>query len=210
MLLPICFIVITVLVLYTILTPIITPYWGLAQLVLSSENEAPPSELFTQLSDNIKNVSAEILLSDFVYPEKGDKFGEIVIEDADVEVPIYYGDSDAELNKGVGLYVDNSGAGIPGESKTILAAGHTVTHFHNLKNAEVGQIVSVNTHYGTYEYKITETKITTNTDDTAYDFTRTDENLIMYCCYPFNRAMTTPDRFFVYAEYLSGPKIVEN
>ena len=46
-------------------------------------------------------------------------------------------------------------------------------------------------------------------DATAYDFTRTDENLIMYTCYPFDALGFTPDRYFVYAKYVSGPVLVD-
>ena len=42
------------------------------------------------------------------------------------------------------------------------------------------------------------------------DFTRTDENLILYTCYPFDALGFTPNRFFVYAKYVSGPVLDAN
>ena len=36
---------------------------------------------------------------------------------------------------------------------------------------------------------------------------RTDENLILYTCYPFDSLGYTPFRFFVYADYVSGPAL---
>ena len=47
-------------------------------------------------------------------------------------------------------------------------------------------------------------------DETAYDFTRTDENLSLYTCYPFDALGFTPNRFFVYAKYVSGPVLDAN
>ena len=44
-------------------------------------------------------------------------------------------------------------------------------------------------------------------DTTTYDFTRTDENLILYTCYPFDALGFTPNRYFVYASYTSGPEL---
>ena len=42
------------------------------------------------------------------------------------------------------------------------------------------------------------------------DFSREDENLILYTCYPFDAMGFTPDRFFVYARYISGPVLDRN
>ena len=47
-------------------------------------------------------------------------------------------------------------------------------------------------------------------EETAYDFTRTDENLILYTCYPFDALGFTPNRYFVYAKYVSGPVLDKN
>ena len=56
----------------------------------------------------------------------------------------------------------------------------------------------------------TGTEILDYQDETAYDFTRTDENLILYTCYPFDALGFTPNRFFVYAKYVSGPVLDAN
>ena len=58
--------------------------------------------------------------------------------------------------------------------------------------------------------KVTETKILDYRDSSAYDFSREDENLILYTCYPFDAMGFTPDRFFVYARYISGPVLDRN
>ena len=58
-----------------------------------------------------------------------------------------------------------------------------------------------------YTYEVTDTKILDYQDSTAYDFTRQDENLILYTCYPFDALGFTPNRYFVYAKYISGPVI---
>ena len=54
-----------------------------------------------------------------------------------MDAPVYYGDTNSILNQGVGTYVDSSGAGIPGESKTILMAGHNNTFFNDLQSVEM-------------------------------------------------------------------------
>ena len=114
------------------------------------------------------------------------------------------------MNVGVGTYKDDSRVGIPGEGKTILLAGHNNTFFNDLQHAEAGATVTITTHYGVYTYEVTGTEILDYQDETAYDFTRTDENLILYTCYPFDALGFTPNRFFVYAKYVSGPVLDAN
>ena len=67
--------------------------------------------------------------------------------------------------------------------------------------------IRVTTYYGVYVYEVTGTAVHEATDDTSYDFSRTDENLILYTCYPFDSLGYTPFRFFVYADYVSGPAL---
>ena len=100
-----------------------------------------------------------------------------------------------------------SRAGIPGESKTILLAGHNNTFFNDLQSVEAGDVVTIETHYGTYTYTVEECKVLEYNDTSAYDFTRTDENLILYTCYPFDALGFTSQRYFVYASYTSGPML---
>ena len=45
------------------------------------------------------------------------------------------------------------------------------------------------------------------TDETAYDLTREEENIILYTCYPFGQLTPTPYRYFIYGEFVSGPEI---
>ena len=71
----------------------------------------------------------------------------------------------------------------------------------------MGSTIEISTNYGQYVYEITGTKITTAQDNTAYDLDSEEENLVLYTCYPFDQIGLTPERYFVYAKYLSGPKI---
>ena len=59
----------------------------------------------------------------------------------------------------------------------------------------------------TYTYTVEECKVLEYNDTSAYDFTRTDENLILYTCYPFDALGFTSQRYFVYASYTSGPML---
>ena len=96
---------------------------------------------------------------------------------------------------------------IPGEGRRILLAGHKNTFFNDLQSVNVGDVVTIETHYGVYTYTVESCEILEYDDTSAYDFTRTDENLILYTCYPFDTLGFTPQRYFVYASYTSGPRL---
>lgn len=143
-------------------------------------------------------------LSEIVFPQYGMKFGKLTISSASIEADLYFGDDSEELKEGVGLY---NGSFIPGYGGTILIAGHNHTYFHQLGQAKTGDSITIETNYGTYQYQIIKTQVKDATDKTAYDLDSEKENLVLYTCYPFDCIGLTPQRYYVYADYLSGPKI---
>ncbi|WP_395151432.1 class D sortase [uncultured Allofournierella sp.] len=204
---PILFCALTMAVLTVAVEPTARPYLGLASYLFDAQLEdTQNTNLYEQLGQDLKNATV-IPFSELVYPNKGDQYGHISIAGTSVDAPLYYGDSTKELNRGVATYADSSGAGIPGEGETVLLAAHNNTFFNGLQDVKVGDLVTIDTHYGTYTYRVTDMKVADHQDDTTYDFSRTDENLIMYTCYPFDALGFTPERYFVYAEYVSGPVI---
>lgn len=146
----------------------------------------------------------KVPISEIQYPKTGELFGELIIEDCSIDNKLFFGDGNVALRNGVGVY---NGSFIPGYGRTILVAGHNNTYFNGLKNAKEGQIVNIRTSYGNYTYEITGTAVKKATDTSAYDLSATEENLIMYTCYPFDELGLTNKRFFVYAKYVSGPQI---
>ena len=107
-----------------------------------------------------------------------------------------------QLNLGVGTYMFGY---LPGQGRTIMMAAHTNTWFSDLGSAQIGDTITVETYYGVYEYEIVDAQVKDCEDSSAYDFSRTDENIILYTCYPFGTIGFTRDRYFVYGEYRSGP-----
>ena len=141
-------------------------------------------------------------MSTIHFPYYGEQFGELIIEDCQINDRLFFGDGDIQLNNGVGIY---TGSFIPGYGRTILVAGHNNTFFNGLKYAKKGQKVKIRTSYGNYTYEITDVQVKDHKDKSAYDLAARYENLIMYTCYPFDELGLTPDRCFVYAKYISGP-----
>jgi sortase A len=76
-----------------------------------------------------------------------------------------------------------------------------------LGEAKINDTINIDTSYGKYAYQIINTQVKLATDKTAYDLSSKDENLILYTCYPFDCIGLTPQRYYVYAKYVAGPKI---
>ncbi|MEG0486203.1 MAG: class D sortase, partial [Oscillospiraceae bacterium] len=208
-LVPVAFSIILVLILYLALAPTVMPVVDLFNLFLSEEKQTNtiPTNQFQGLHSALENNKDGILLSEFTYPEVGAYYGEVTIEGTTLKTDLLWGDSNKELNAGAGTY---TGAWLPGFDRTVLLAGHSMTAFYELGDAKLGSIITVKTYYGEYHYKITDMQVKEATDETAYDFSRTDENIILYTCYPFHGIGFTPTRYFVYGKYIDGPKIIDD
>lgn len=170
-----------------------------------SDKQVDYSKSFENIFVPTTNNSDTINASDVEFPSVDKQFGELKIANRDVSAKLFFGDGKIPLRNGAGVY---AGSFIPGYGKTILVAGHNNTFFNGLKNVKKGDIVKIGTSYGNYEYKITDTKIYNADNKKAYDLSKEEENLILYTCYPFDMLGITEKRFFVYAEKVSGPKIV--
>ena len=132
------------------------------------------------------------------YPEYGSRYGNIKIESLDVNLPLYYGDKLSILRNGVG---QSSGAYFPGEGGSIICMGHnTKTFLYRLPEIKKGAIINVETTYGTFEYKVNETKIVNMYDVDQLPVQKDKEILMLYTCYPVNGLGHKTDRFVVYAE----------
>ncbi len=203
--LPILFSILTAGILYLTVWPAVEPYYGLFSLLLSNEakQEYNGVNLMEQLEKGEALADQEhISVKDIQFPKEDDQYGEITIEGTSVKAPVFYGDAPKQLNQGVGTY---SYGYLPGQQRTVMMAAHTNTWFADLGSAKIGSMITVKTHYGTYQYKIVDAQVKDHQDTTAYDFSRTDENIILYTCYPFGSIGVTPERYFVYGEYVSGP-----
>lgn len=155
-------------------------------------------EIFHSYTDTVPS-------SLITFPSPDTKYGEISIEDTKINCPLFFGDDEKTLRRGAGQY---KGSSFPGMCSTTIIGGHNNSFFKTLKDAQVGAIVTVKTHYGVYTYKIIGAAIKNFNDRTAFDINAEHENLVLYTCYPFNALGLTKQRYFVYCEYVSGPKIL--
>ena len=228
-LVPIAFALLTAFSLYITLEPLVGNQVGLAMLLVGdnamAETEtrdllnllepaktgrpvawvALPDQ--TELSTSNETDTDESLFikrSEIEVPATGDLYANITISGTKIDAPVFWGDSENELNKGVGTF---RGAWLPGFGRTVIMAGHRNTDFKDLSSVEVGAVITVRTHYETYTYKVVRTDVYHMDDTDSYDLLRDDENIILYTCYPFDFIGAARERFFVYGEPLTGTPV---
>ncbi len=143
--------------------------------------------------------------SEIRIPAQGTHYGNLTCEKVGLEAPLYYGDSEEVLIKGAGQYM---ASGLPGEGRPILIGGHDGTFFAPLEQIKIDDVISLETNYGKFEYKVTGTKTADAMDKTAYDLSGTEEHLILYTCYPFGELIVERDkRYFVYCDRIKDTKV---
>ena len=176
-----------------------------SMLITSGESKDELTELDIE---DLSDVSGGILKSSEVaFPEYNQNIGTLSVANSEgtyLTCDLYFGDNDKALKKGAGVYI---GSSPPGYSSTILVAGHNHTYFKPMKQAAVGDIVTITTYYGVYTYRLREISILPAHDKNNFDLLAEHENLVMYTCHPFGSIGMTPTRYFYYGEYLSGPMI---
>lgn len=206
-LVPLSFTLICYLTLYLLITPIIEPLSSIYSLISSDFAPSLNDNNSKNLYEN-KLVSSDIInASQIVQPSYGDMFGKLSIESVKMRVNLYYGDGREQLRNGAGLF---AGSFLPGFNRTILIAGHSIPYFESLGDVKVGDIINISTHYGDFEYKITNTKISDANDDSNFNLAQKEkEQLILYTCYPFEIIGYKSQRLFIYADKISGPTIME-
>lgn len=158
-----------------------------------------------ELKENNKG-DAFTVSSDFPPITIGEKWAEITIESAGVwSIPVYHGDNDENLWRGIGHY---SNSRFPGQHGKVVLSGHVGIYefFQRLETMQIGDIVKLDTIYGEYVYKVTDTAIFDQNDKSLIlpDGKDTGDRLICYTCYPFHTTSVRTQRFAIICDLVSG------
>lgn len=144
---------------------------------------------------------------EIIYPYYGDNYAKITIDNDNIGVkdqPVYWGDSDDLLAKGIAQ--SNYSAYIGATGRVVLAA-HNHTYFRYLPNILVGDKVTLTTDYGKFVYEVTETKILPDTDTSLlfYDVTADPpvDDLILYTCWNNGYMGMSDKRIYVICKVVS-------
>ena len=131
------------------------------------------------------------------YPTYGSKYATLKIDSIAINLPVYYGANYSILKSGIAH--DNSSY-FPGEGGSVIFAGHNFkTFLADLPKAKIGDKIEVETSYGTFNYKIYNTKIIKETQVEEVPVQKEKEILMIYTCYPINNIGHASQRYVVYA-----------
>ncbi|MBR4288818.1 MAG: class D sortase [Clostridia bacterium] len=197
-----------VLGLYLFLGKTLSPFVSVINLFLSHGEQVNVEQEFDNIFEGYTGEGEEEVVdgNTLQFPTRGALYAKLAIDSCFLETDVYFDDSDEALSRGgVGQHYATK---IPGCGTPILICGHSIGKFSALQYVKVGDIVTMTTNYGIYEYQVREIAIKDMDDPTAADLTQEKEELILYTCYPFTNLRLTRERYFVYADKISGPEIV--
>lgn len=203
---PLAFLIIGYSIIYFAAEPFVNMVSSIWQMVQLSQ-PIDDSDEYESVFSGSSVFGGTVKGSSITFPNYGMEYAELEIPSADIKAPVFFGDGEKQLQRGVGHY---NGSNFPGMGSTVLVSGHNNTYLHTIDRAQVGDIITYTTSYGVYVYKINEIKITDSSNVSATRISADKENLVIYTCYPLSTLGLTSKRYFVYAEYVSGPVILVN
>ncbi len=125
----------------------------------------------------------------------GSVVGRIDIPRLGISEMILQGIDSKTLRFGVG-HIDSSA--LPGARGNVALAAHRDTFFRPLRKIHVGDLVTVATFDGTYDYKVDWFRAVRPEDTTALAASK-EPVLTLITCYPFYFVGAAPERFVVRA-----------
>jgi sortase A len=172
-------------------------YWTWVGLNSTDENIAEQNVI-------AKPKNKETLLSVVTTsPQDGEKLGSLSIPKLEQTIPIFFGDSEKILKKGIGHI---KGTALPGEASNAVLAGHRDTFFRHLDQLVIGDKLIVERSSTYYMYKIKKIRVV-NKDDHTVIVPKPRHTLTLVTCFPFTFIGPAPQRYIIEAELFIKPKM---
>ena len=150
----------------------------------------------------LRKFAHEVPVVDYHLPGTGERVGEIEISRIELRVVILEGDSPQVLRRGVGHLPDTP---MPGELGNVGLAGHRDSFFRPLRQIRPGDMITLRTFRGEFQYRVEATGVVSAADMEVLAPTDRRE-LTLVTCFPFNYVGPAPNRFIVHSVQVSGPK----
>ena len=135
-------------------------------------------------------------------PLLGSTIGEIRIPRLGLTAMVAEGDSAAVLRRAVGHLADTA---LPGDEGNVVLAGHRDTFFGPLKQVRAGDVITLTTRTGEFEYVVESTAVVPPTDLQVLEPTG-GRTLTLITCFPFAYVGPAPNRFVVRAHETPRPR----
>ena len=121
--------------------------------------------------------------------------GILSIESVNIQVPIYNGTDEFNLDRGAGRI---RGMAKTGEEGNLGISGHRDGFFRSIKDIQVGDNIVVQTTHGVEKYAVSDITIVPKEDESVLMETA-DKRLTLVTCYPFYFVGNAPKRYIVTA-----------
>jgi len=129
--------------------------------------------------------------------------GLLIIEDLNIQVPIFNGTEEHILDRGAGRI---KGMAKMNEDGNLGISAHRDSFFRGLKDIEMGDVILVQSAGGVEKYEVSNIKIVPKADVSVLEPVD-HKTLTLVTCYPFYHVGAAPERFIVTA--LPPPDLVE-
>jgi sortase A len=127
--------------------------------------------------------------------------GRIEIPRVGVSAVILQGVDDATIRRAVGHFPETP---MPDQPGNMALAAHRTTDFHGLRDIRPGDLVSIVSPKGTFQYEVERTWVVLPEDVSVLDPSR-EKVLTLVTCFPFDYRGSAPERFIVRARSVDPP-----
>ena len=131
----------------------------------------------------------------------GSVLGQLEIPRIGLSVIVSEGDSASILRRAAGHL---NGTSLPGGPGNVAIAAHRDTFFHALRDIRDGDVITLNTLRGSYQYEVESVEIV-EPDNIDVLADSPNPTLTLVTCYPFYYVGPAPKRFIVRARQVYGP-----
>lgn len=146
---------------------------------LKTSPEAAGSGLFLKDNDIVEDYDGETFDDgEIIRPKFGEMYASLKCTAFDISVPVYWGSNSELFEHGA---CQSSGSAVIGDDGNTVISAHEDTFFSELYKLKKGDTVTLNTIYGEFKYKVTET-ITFNKKEGKYVAPSKDSKLTLYTC----------------------------
>lgn len=97
------------------------------------------------------------------------------------DISVFFGDNNTILRKGAGMWVNSRFCGQNGK---IVLSAHVTSYFFEMEDTKIGALVTMDTVYGQYIYKVVDSVVFHYQDASRISPQDGEEVLVLYTCYP--------------------------
>lgn len=115
---------------------------------------------------------------EIIRPKFGELYAMIKSDKFDFDVPVYWGSDSQLFERGA---CQSTSSVLLGEDGNIVISAHEDTFFEKLNTLAVGDVVTLNTNYGQFTYKVKEL-IEFQKEDNKYVVPSEESKLTLYTC----------------------------